>query len=129
MDDKFKKKCFTIYGNQIIVFKNLYNIIGSTIVKSNRVLQGGWGCGYVIIDTKHPAFGNIDLLDVDIHGGITCSKELNEEDFNGIYVNHGWIFGFHTCHSGDSLVNCSKRFVISETLNLANQLEKYGKIF
>jgi len=128
MNSRFKKKCFTIYGNKIIISKVQYNILGSIIKKYPVPWQGGWGCGYVIIEPKHPAFGNNNLLNVNIHGGITYSKELIEENFNGIYVKHGWVFGFDTNHYNNLLINCPKRFVISETLSLAKQLEKYGEI-
>jgi len=127
MGNRFKKKCFTIYGSQIIIYRNTYNIIGSTVVRGHH-RQCGWGCGYVIVDPSHPAFGLEYLSDVNVHGGITFFNELKGEDFHGIYVKHGWVFGFDTAHFDDSRASWPKRRVISETLSLVKQLEKYGEI-
>jgi len=127
MNSMFKKETFTIYGNKIIISKSKYRIIGTTVSKFSSDF-GGWGCGYVIVEANHPAFGLEYPENINVHGGITYSQELKNEEFKGIYVKHGWVFGFDTGHLNDSLQNCSKRFVISETLSLAKQMEKYGEI-
>ena len=128
MADRFKKKCFTIYGEKITISKVVYNIIATTVKRYN-VYIAGWGCGYVIVNQNHPAFGREYLENVDVHGGITYSRELNDEKFNGIYVRHGWVFGFDTGNYDGSRTCWTKRQVIAETLSLAKQLEKYGEIF
>ena len=132
MSDMFKKETFTIYGNKIIISKNKYEIIGTTVTKFHTNIRGwgwGWGCGYVIVGPNHPAFGLEYPEEVSVHGGITFSQELKDGEFNGIYAEHGWIFGFDTGHYNDSIKSCSKRYVISETLSLAKQMEKYGEIY
>jgi hypothetical protein len=126
IDNTFKAKAFTIFGKQITINKKKYKLIGTTVSKSTFDF-GGWGNGYVIVDKTHPAFG-LKYPNVNVHGGITYCEEVKESKFFDIYVEHGWVFGFDTGRLEDTKLNWGYKDVISETLNLANQLEKYNKI-
>jgi hypothetical protein len=71
--------------------------------------MGGWGNGYVAVPLEHPWYGlDCDEIDVDIHGGLTFSEE----------IDNYWVFGFDTNHYGDNLLNWPKLRVIDETMRL-----------
>ncbi len=57
---------------------------------------GGHLCGYVEIKKGHPFFGedpDYIELDLDVHGGITCSHVVDKD----------WMIGFDCAHSGDTV--------------------------
>lgn len=88
----------------------------------------GWGNGYVLIPEGHPYYNtDYDDIDVNIHGGLTFGKiiddemiekwnELSPED-KGYYM-----IGFDTAHLGDSLDNWPKERVQAEAERLRDQL-------
>lgn len=109
--------------------------------------------GYVAVPPSNRYYGMpcFDIKDIDIHGGITLSEPVlyQAESFmtkrkisdkyigtrhivlrNGEFLSDTevgddwWIFGFHTCHSGDSWDTWGKRQVIEETFRLLEQLER-----
>jgi len=110
-----------------------YKLVGLTVVKTTwlqrtKSMDFGWGNGYVVVDKYHPAYGKKYLEGVDVHGGITYSEEMNDKKIGDLYVKHGWCFGFDTAHGNDSLTVYNKRYVISETMRLAKQLEEYNEL-
>lgn len=64
--------------------------------------EAGHRCGYVRVPPKHPAHGrHYNLVDVDVHGGLTFAKlePCSHED------GQGWWLGFDCAHFGDALFN------------------------
>ena len=91
--------------------------------------------GYVAVPKDHPYYGlGYDDVDVDVHGGLTYSASGEDvlESSPSIDILEGnegnlkdyWVFGFDTCHYGDTLETWPMKAVISETLNLKRQLEE-----
>lgn len=124
---------FTIYGDKVTTNKDRYKLVGLTIVKNtwfkrSKTMSFGWGNGYVVVNKYHPAYGKEYPEGVDAHGGITYSRGMQDEKIGDLYVEQGWCFGFDTAHANDTLANCSKRYVIAETMKLARQLEEYNGI-
>jgi hypothetical protein len=75
----------------------------------------GWGNGYVDLPKTHPMYGvQYDDINVDVHGGLTYSEE----------VNGMWRVGFDTAHAGDNYNNWNKQKVYKETKYLAEQLSQ-----
>lgn len=96
---------------------------------SRGVMDFGWGNGYVVIPKGNPLHGlhydEINDMGVEINGGLTfsCSvdklswKELLPED------KGGWVVGFDTAHSWDTLVMWpNEQSVMKEAENLKQQL-------
>jgi hypothetical protein len=90
----------------------------------------GWGNGYVIIPKGHPDHGkDYDDIEVDVHGGLTFSKALEDlkdwpcGDAIGEAEEGGWVVGFDTAHSGDTIENWPKEEVEKETIRLMEQLQ------
>lgn len=87
----------------------------------------GWGNGYVIVPVGHPAHGKYyDEIDVDVHGGLTFAKSVNEliED-NSVFSDDdkdGWVFGFDTWHYRDNIDEWPEEKVQEETDRLKQQL-------
>jgi hypothetical protein len=83
------------------------------------LFEKGWGNGYVAIPPTHPAYKmDYDIIDVDIHYGLTYSQY-------GDGVNapiDWWVFGFDTAHYGDTLEKWPKEAVEAETKRLFCQL-------
>ena len=88
--------------------------------------ETGWGNGYIVIPEGHPMHGvDYDLIDVDVHYGLTFSAladdldwpELKEED------KGGWVVGFDTAHLGDTLEKWPKQEVEKEAERAAEQLK------
>ena len=111
--------------------------------------------GYVAVPPTNKYHGKhyADLGDIEVHGGLTFSKPvINEERSFGLkrkinlkYVgkrnpildsdiefisdnteigDDWWIFGFDTFHFNDDEISCDKEYVIQETLDLQRQLEE-----
>lgn len=120
------------------------------IIRDNKWIdrnlrEHGWGNGYVAISKEHCCFGAdydkiYDLIEV--HGGLTFGRNAKEflindfakeypfeflNDTTDIDWSDYWVFGFDTCHCCDDMINCSKYFVIEETLSLQKQLESITK--
>lgn len=99
-------------------------------------LPRGWGNGYVVVPKNHFAHGmrmfTIEDLfpDLSVHGGITYAgsalnflskaPDLNIED---------WVFGFDTCHYGDSIESWPQEAVQKETDYLLVQLAILHNVF
>lgn len=97
-----------------------------------KIINTGWGSGYVLIPPNHKAYGlSMDDLNtiIDVHGGITFHqpvKSLTNDRWwfhfdRNKYINH-YLLGFDTAHYGDNLENWSKEHVIEETKKLVKQL-------
>jgi len=105
-------------------------------------LEFGWGNGYILIPNDHPFYGIncneiYNISDISIHGGLTFSSEFDSDNFlkwvnareidgditldNYIKFNNYWIIGFDTNHYNDNSSNCTKEYVLSETLSLFEQ--------
>jgi len=62
--------------------------------------EAGFRCGYVRVPPTHPAHGkHYDLVDVDVHGGLTFADIEPCAHDDGT----GWWFGFDCGHLGDAL--------------------------
>lgn len=98
-----------------------------------KMMEVGWGNGYVLIPIGHPLHGkNYEEIDefVSVHGGLTFSNlidadlirhfNLEEEDIGK------WCVGFDTCHFEDNIQRWPKEFVQAEADRLARQLENYA---
>lgn len=98
----------------------------------------GWGQGYVLLPDIHPFYGvDYDDLYINIHGGLTFGKKFESDHFlewikdveidgdvnveNFKDFDNYWIIGFDTGHYNDSLFNCPKSYVLSETNRLLDQ--------
>ena len=112
-----------------------------------KLIEYGWGNGYVAIHKSNPFFGykytdiidtyrgSINIRDLFIvHGGITFSdslKSIISEDIDIINKDDYWVFGFDTNHNGDNILNCYRGYVLSESYKLKHQLDDgsiiYGK--
>lgn len=90
----------------------------------------GWGNGYVIIPKGHPLHGlPYNYINVDVHGGLTFGKIVDERIAENLGLSEGdigsYAVGFDTAHYGDNERNCNKAFVERETENLLQQLLNY----
>ena len=106
------------------------------MMKRNSV--GSW-CGYVGITKNHPWYGHgyDDIVDIDVHGGLTYARKSNNIIF---YERKGealWWFGFDCAHYNDfspalykygfSRLNNTYRtfeWVKAEVESLARQIKK-----
>lgn len=116
---------------------NSFNSMSSTFPMIPASMGVGYANGYVAVPKDHPFFGKgYDEVGIEVHGGLTfaCSgdnitvKSLPEtEVLEGCLHDldeNWWVFGFDTCHYGDSLENWTREAVIDETLSLKKQLEE-----
>lgn len=98
-------------------------------------LQAGAANGYVAVPKDHPYYGlGYDDVNVKVHGGLTFSCPGNNlpESWQESELVTGnlhdlkdyWVFGFDTCHHGDSLETWPRDRVIEEVLSLKKQLEE-----
>jgi hypothetical protein len=93
----------------------------------------GWGNGYVIIPEGHPMYGkHYDDIPVEVNGGLTFAEnvsDMNREHWPEIPedITSGWVVGFDTAHSWDTLSRWPKEKVERETNRLRLQLEKLSK--
>ena len=91
------------------------------MIKKARFTDGGWGNGYVRIPEGHEHYGKkYDDIDYNVHGGLTFSEIIPDNDSQAWPPGH-WI-GFDTAHSGDTPQNCSKDYVLSQTIYLLRQV-------
>ncbi len=108
-----------------------------TFIKKNTwtltMFGSGWGNGYVLIPKGHSLHGvHYDNIDVDVHGRLTFSQEVDSDllthwkelDENDIGK---WVVGFDTSHLGDTLENWTEERVEIETEYLKQQLVTYQK--
>ena len=109
-------------------------------IKENRWLRRssfmdfGWGNGYVVIPKGHPLHGKDyntihDLMPkLEVNGGLTFADSVSNlntwEEIPKGYKG-GWVVGFDTAHSYDTLEIWSKEKVMEEAENLKNQLLEY----
>ena len=78
-------------------------------VKRRASYDRGESNGYLVIDDKtHPWFGKeFDEIDIEVHGGLTFSREVTEELIS-LYKEltsediGSWIIGFDTAHLYDT---------------------------
>lgn len=91
-------------------------------------METGWGNGYVVLPKGHKYHGkHYDDIDVDIHGGLTFSEEVNEEileHWGSLLTKEDigcWIIGFDCAHYGDNLITCPKEYVQAEADRLLEQ--------
>ena len=97
----------------------------------SRIYGAGVANGYVAIPKGHFLHGmDYDDIhkkyDISVHGGITfCghTSQLLEEPIEGINQDD-WVFGFDTCHFGDTEILWPLNKVEEEAENLAEQLSK-----
>lgn len=108
----------------------------NTWLKRSRFRNFGWGNGYVVIPKGNMLHGKSyneihDLIPMlDANGGLTFADSVDDlktwkeipKDCDG-----GWIVGFDTAHSWDTLEKWDKQAVILETENLKKQLEHFVK--
>ncbi len=86
----------------------------------------GYGCGYIGVPPEHPWFGKDysmtwDELSPNAHGGITwCNNHIPKQDDCKESSDIWWI-GFDTCHSTDTIHNCSKEYCENEIESLKQQ--------
>lgn len=107
--------------------------------------------GYVAVPPTSKFYGawEMDLLDIDVHGGVTFAESAYDdapyEETNAPGVDTAsskcevlkraifldgakdvpddwWIIGFDTCHFGDTHEKWDKEAVIKETRRLSEQL-------
>lgn len=91
--------------------------------------EHGWGNGYVLIPKGHKLHGvDYNNINVNVHGGLTFAKLAKEcVDYFNIEPEdiEGWLIGFDTAHSNDTIEDWSKERVEEETNKLKEQLENY----
>ena len=96
------------------------------VVKSHldhTILPHGWGNGYAVIHKYHPFFGkSYDAISAEAPGGLTfccLGKDCEWPELDEKYKNEDhWIFGFDTCHWGDTL----EKWPVEEVINAAMKL-------
>lgn len=91
------------------------------------ILPHGWGNGYAIVHRYHPFYGkNYDAISAEAPGGLTyCAsgKDCRIEELPEEYrTDDYWVFGFDTCHWGDTLEKWPVEAVITAAQNLASDL-------
>lgn len=113
------------------------------------VIECGEYNGYVAVPPTSKFYGidEMDLWDIDVHGGVAFSEPVHsdilEEEMKVLGIastrcevldraifldgvqdvpDDWWIIGFDTCHDGDTQNNWDKEAVIAETRRLSKQL-------
>ena len=83
----------------------------------------GWGNGYVRIPDGHE-FNGMEYMDipVDVHGGLTFGRYIEEGDY--LDFSKGFWVGFDTAHHSDTLQRWPVDRVMEETIDLFKQI--YG---
>jgi hypothetical protein len=98
----------------------------------------GWGNGYVAIPASHPLYkvpyDADQAMEIPVHGGITYSAPVPVEAIRGgrpveclvpnlLPPAGWWVFGFDTCHSGDTPQSWPHEKVLAETEKLLKILD------
>ncbi len=110
-----------------------YNEVYATTLQAEiNVLYNhpkGWGNGYVLVGENHPWYGKsyFDIEDVGVHGGVTLSESSDAMSLKGFEGFNGWVFGFDTCHGGDTIERWSEGDVVLETIKFAIALSEISK--
>ena len=105
----------------------------NTWLTRKSFMDFGWGNGYVVIPKGHVLHGisynGIHELipNLEVNGGLTFSDTVDTLSWKEIPKGSegGWVVGFDTAHSWDTLEMWSKEKVMEEAENLKNQLLKY----
>lgn len=85
------------------------------------IIGHGWGNGYVKLVEGHSWYGmDYENIPVSIHGGLTFSRLLDNENNNKGFDSGFWI-GFDTSHFGDNLSEWPEYKVWDETVCLFTQ--------
>jgi len=115
------------YDMKVITKKNDW--LQRVIPGFDHVIEFGWGNGYVLLDEGHPLHSvPYDSIAVEIHGGLTYSKEICENDLL-VYEQLAsedigkWMIGFSTDHSDDTLAKWPEQAVLAEANRLKEQIE------
>jgi len=105
-----------------------------------KMMEVGWGNGYVLLPPGHPFHGkDYNNIEAYAHGGLTFAslyKSWNQlknyEDsgfdyqmdeklakvvkkYGSDFLKDHWCIGFDTAHYGNDLTTCSKEYVWNET--------------
>lgn len=105
------------HGNDIITY----------VVENNWIdrdfMEVGWGNGYIMLPKEHPLYGQHydDAELCDIHGGWTFSEF---DEFEG---KEYWVFGFDTCHLGDTPEMWPKDRVVGKIESVVPHFKKFLK--
>ena len=97
-------------------------------------LDFGWGNGYVVIPKGHSLHGKSyneihELIDsLEINGGLIFDSPANELKWDELPEGSqdGWVVGFDTAHSWDTLEKWDKKAVMEEAKRLKEQLLRYS---
>lgn len=100
----------------------------------DRIIDRGWGNGYVCIPEGHPMHGmSYDDIhrtwDIDVNGGLTFSEsgascKSSEWGVPDFVKETDWVIGFDTAHLGDTLERWpTEASVLAEAKRLAGQIE------
>lgn len=109
------------YDDIVSVYEDLGLECPIMIRKGKGGHNRGWGNGYVLVPDGHEFYGKSYYdIDVSVHGGLTFSEVISQDDDFGWRRGH-WI-GFDTSHYGDNLKRWSKSAVFEETMMLFNQI-------
>ena len=89
----------------------------------DKSINHGWGNGYIRIPDGHQ-FKGMEYMDipVDVHGGLTFGRDIEEGDY--LDFSKGFWVGFDTAHHSDTLQRWPVDRVMEETLYLFKQI--YG---
>lgn len=107
-------------------------LVSSTVgeFELNLLNKFGWGNGYVVLEKTHPWYGYDDsAIPVDVHGGITYAKIINEDvikNFSPELDDNDlgkFIIGFDTAHYNSGKYWTEER-VREETEDLLRQCYK-----
>lgn len=93
-----------------------HDITGLQCVIRRSAVLGGL-CGYVRIPPGHPCQEEETYISLNVHGGITFSKNLNPATFK--QDTHFWI-GFDCSHSDDFVPGMSKYY--AGTISLRSRM-------
>lgn len=101
---------------------------GITSIMPDLSRNAGWGNGYVGLPKEHPCYGMgyddiHEQYDIDVHGGLTFSEQLEEGDEYLPTLGGLWVVGFDTAHYTDNPKSWPKSKVQAETDRLREQLE------
>ena len=129
---------FVLTKKQVINhFIKINNTMEYFVKQNTWLLRGitdhGWGNGYVVIPKGHPLHGmsyseiEENIPELQVNGGLTFSQSAEDIQWDELPKDckDGWVVGFDTAHSWDTLEMWSKDNVVKETEKLRNQLLEY----